>query len=268
MSRNIRLLAVDLDGTLLSSERKPVEISVEALRRARDAGIMVVLASGRVAPSVRYFAKLVGLDAPIVCANGSHVLDANDSDIYHLGLAPEVLTTLTEYADETSTHLNIYARERLMFHRDSGWVDMYRKRVGMMEPTLASSEELIGLEATKLMLVDTPENIPGHIAQTKVLLHGLKVRLVQSEPEYLEFLHPDADKGSGLQAICDRYGIPQCETAAIGDYWNDLEMIRWVGFSAAIGNATPDVVSAAHVKVRTNEDAGVAEFVDLIFAQR
>ena len=88
--------------------------------------------------------------------------------------------------------------------------------------------------------------------------------LTESEPEYLEVLSANANKGLGLKALSEALGIAQGETAAIGDYLNDIEMIQWSGIGAAMGNALPEVKVSADIVVPTNEEAGVAYFIDYL----
>ena len=92
------------------------------------------------------------------------------------------------------------------------------------------------------------------------------LRTTDSEPHFMEFLAPGTSKASALREVGMRLGIPAYETAAIGDYLNDLEMVTYAGIGAAVGNAHPVLRENANVTVSTNEAGGVAEFVNLLLS--
>ncbi len=257
----IRLLAIDLDGTLLTRERRPHPESTRAIRRAIGAGVTVALASGRVRPSMRPFAEEIGLEGPMVCGNGAHVLGPNGDEILHDPLPADAFEVVRRYAEEEGVHLNMYTRHELLFLHETPWGDVYRSRVAVTEPRLTTLDEIRAQVVTKAMIIDDPESIPRHKASLAPLLGG-RAHMTESEPEYLEFLSPSADKGTGLRALAEFLGIAREETAAIGDYLNDLGMLRWAGLSAAMGNAAEPVKQAAQRVMPTNDEGGVGTFID------
>ncbi len=265
----IRLVAIDLDHTLLTSERVPHPASAAAIRRAREAGVIVVLASGRILPGIRPFAKMLGIeDAPFICGNGSLVLGPNETEIAHWGVSNEVFDIVYEYSNIHRVHMNVYTREDLFFLSDSRWGEEYVGRVRNISPRLATPEELRKMQLSKVMLVDEPSQIPVHQAAVGAQIRDIDVRMTLSEPEYLEFLSPKATKGAALSTIASVLNIRQEETAAIGDYLNDLEMLRWVAVGGAVANALEEVKREADVVVASNEDGGVGEFIDSVVLNR
>jgi hydroxymethylpyrimidine pyrophosphatase-like HAD family hydrolase len=131
-------------------------------------------------------------------------------------------------------------------------------------PKSATADEVRQMNLLKLILIDHPSAIKGHHDALADLLSPRLGALTESEPEYLEVLSPEASKGLGLKVLSESLSIAQSETAAIGDYLNDLEMVQWAGIGAAMANAQPEVKSIAQVEVATNNDAGVAEFIDYL----
>lgn len=258
----IQLLAIDLDGTLLTHDKQIPARSREAIHRAKKTGVAVVLASGRIRPSMRKFSDQLDLsEGPMISGNGTHVSLEPTLDLLHDPLVARGLEIISSYAEANDVHLNIYTPTRLFFLKETAWGDLYRSRVETVVPETYSSD-LGGEHCLKALIVDSPDRMPTHTQNLLAELTGFNIRATESEPEYLEFMSSTASKGSALVALAKRLGIPIEDTAAIGDYLNDLEMIQVAGLSAAVSNAHSLVKETANVVVSSNEEAGVAEFID------
>ncbi len=264
----IRLLAIDLDGTLLDYQRQLTLDGAAAIGRARDCGVVVVLASGRIFPSMRPFAEAMGIVGPFVCANGGHVIDATGNELEFHSLDLKARRTIIDFALTKGLHLNAYTRDELLFLQETPWSQVYRSRVRAVIPRVAKIEELLSASISKMMLVGEPKEMPSLRKEIEPTLDPMCARITESEPEYLEFLSPIAHKGSGLAAIAQSMGIRREETAAIGDYLNDVEMLEWAGISGAVENAAQATREVADVLVESNENGGVARFIDLYVLSR
>lgn len=263
-----RLLAVDLDGTLLTSERTPHPVSAAALRAAQDSGVMVVLASGRIRPTMLPIAAEAGVCGPMICGNGAHVVDAEGLDIAHWPVPKAVYDVIWPYALEVGAHVNVYTRTELIFLSESEFGEEYARRLRTMEPTLLSPEEAREKEITKVLVMDHPERIPTHRKRILEMIDPQLGRATESEPDYLEFFATGVSKGLALKTLAEHLGIEQSECAAIGDYLNDAEMLEWAGVSATVANGHPALKSIASMVVASNEEAGVAEFVEHLLGSR
>jgi Cof subfamily protein (haloacid dehalogenase superfamily) len=259
-----RLLAIDIDGTLLNSERLLSDKNQRAIEKAVAAGIQVVLASGRIAASVRQFSDQLGLGPAMVCSNGAHVQGRKGEELLHINLGQAAVDASLEYAKVSSAHCSAYTRNELYFLSESPWGEVYRKRVRAVQPIRAAPEDVRCLPLLKLIFIDEPEAIAQHRFRLEQVLTPSIACLTESEPNYLEVLPPDANKGRGLEVLSRSLGISQHETAAIGDYFNDLEMVQWAGLGAAIGNAEDSVKEAADLVVPSNDESGVAAFIELL----
>lgn len=268
IAATVRLVAIDLDGTTLDQSRKLVPESAAAIRELASIGITIVLASGRIQPSLQPYADELGLIGPFVCANGAHVVGLDGRELSHDSLARPVVRQIIDYAAENKVHLNLYARDRLFFLAQSDWGETYRSRASSLKPEILPPEELLEQEITKLMLIAQPESIVAHQEQLARRLGRLPVQFTESEPEYLEFLAPGVNKGQALTTVAESLGIPMAQTAAIGDYLNDVEMLRVSGIGAAVGNAHEETKRAARIVVSSSDRAGVAEFLRWIRSSR
>jgi Cof subfamily protein (haloacid dehalogenase superfamily) len=258
-----RLLALDIDGTLLTSDRQIHQAHMEAVKRAISGGITVVLASGRSLPSMRPFLDQLELrGGPAIAANGAHVVGPGEVDIAVERLAVHERLTIIEFAEERSLHLNAYSTDKLYFHHESEWGEMYMRRVKSVLPTPCTTAEFRTLSAVKLMLVGDPVRLQHERALIGQRLDATKVAMTFSEPEYLEFLPGGIDKGWGLRVLAEHLGIAQAEAAAAGDFHNDLEMLAWAGMSAAMATAPDEVKAVATMVVPGSDEGGLAIFIE------
>jgi len=261
----IRLIALDLDGTTLGSDRRPSPGSIDAIAEARAAGIMVILASGRIASSVRDFSAQLATDSALVASNGAYAELGPDQMVHHLPVDDRVRDIILEYAAETGIHLNVYRKDEMVMRHDSAMGDLYLSRVSNLTPFYRTDDELRNEPATKLLIVDDPDQLKRHEAAIRARINGMEVETlfstVYSEPEYLEFLNPNADKAYGLRALGERLGIQLEEMAAIGDYWNDAAMLAAVGLSGTVENAPKELKSQVHHVFAKNDEGGASEFI-------
>lgn len=257
------MFVTDLDGTLLTSERTPHGPGSEALRLLQSAGVTVCLASGRAVHTMRPIAEQIGLSGPLVSSNGAFVVDRCGNVVHDVRVSSDQTVHLLEFARQHGVHVNLYVDDTILVTK-SGWeCNLYESRTGC-RTTLAGPAETQGVQPQKVLFVDTPDRHDSHRAALTgwAASHGLSV--VVSEPEYLEFLPNGVNKGAGLKILADHMGLEPREIAAIGDWTNDLEMVAWAGFSAAVGNAHESVRSAARILVASNDDGGVHEFAQII----
>lgn len=264
----IRLLACDLDNTLLSPDREIDPENVAAIHRAVEAGIQVVLASGRIQTSIRIFAEQLGLTGPLIACNGSDGVYVGGQPIFHRRLDPRAVRAILSYCAAMGVQANAYTATQVFFVTESSWAEEYESRVRSVRPGSIDLESACSLDVSKVLVIDDAERIPEHRSAISNLIKGIPVRWTESEPEYLEFLPDGVSKGTALATVAEHLGIAQVETAAIGDYLNDLEMIEWAGIGAAVANAHPEVAAVANKHVSSHDHHGVAEFIDFLLSQR
>jgi hypothetical protein len=257
----VRLIALDLDGTLLTSRRELSAGSREAVAEARERGVQVCLASGRALNTMLPFARQLGLSGPIVSCNGAYVLGADGEELQHLTLPGPVRDKVLGFAQARGLHTNLYSGGAVYFSHDGEWAELYRERTGLKEEGVVSYEAMAGMAATKVLFVDSPEAVQGHYLETSKLLVSGEAAITLSEAEYIEFLPPGVNKAVGLARAAKALFLHRDEVAALGDYLNDLEMLLWAGFSGAVANAQAPVLEQADLVVASNDGGGAAEFI-------
>lgn len=257
------MLAIDLDFTLLNGEREISEENRLAIRRAGEAGIAVVLASGRGAAGMRPFAQILDLDGAMVTCNGALVARRDGTVIEEHLLEPQRLAKVIDFAQSGGHHLHLYCREEVLMPAHTEWAEIYVHRAKQHPPRAVGWDGMTRATPNKAIIVASPETVLA-IEPAARMLFEEEGAVLLSEPEYLEFVCPWASKATGLAAVANSLGIPRENTAAIGDYYNDLSMIEWAGHSAAVENARPEVKRAADVVVSAHDENGVAEYIDLL----
>lgn len=259
----IRLIACDMDGTLMTSARVPHPENVAAIRKIVDAGIYFCLASGRGIQTIYPTAKMMGLSGPIISSNGGYVVGLNGEEVHHYHLSMEAKRVIVEFALEHDLHLNGYFKNEIAFSSGGRFAELYVSRTGC-EAEICHPREMLDRDATKLLYVAEPEVLvelrPG-IAER---LSELGISVVISEPDYLEFLPPGINKGAGLEKLCEYLGIDRMEVAAIGDWLNDKEMLEWSGTSAAVENGHSEIRAIADHVIPSNDEGGVAIFLEFV----
>jgi hypothetical protein len=257
----IRLIALDLDGTLLTSDRELSLRAREAVQSAVDQGVIVCLASGRAVSTIFPFADQLGLAGPIVSCNGAYVLGLDREEIHHSSLPEDLARVVLEYARTNNVHTNLYTRGEVYFSQDGEWARIYRARTGITEQSVIDPAAMGAVVATKILFIDDREAILRHHEEMSKLLDSSGAEIVLSEAEYIEFLPPGIDKSVGLKAVASALSLQRHEVAAVGDYLNDLEMVRWAGFSGAVANGAAEVREQADLVVASNDNGGAAEFI-------
>lgn len=263
----IKLVAIDIDGTLADRNRQVSAANRQAIERLKSKGVIVVLASGRIGWSVETFQKVVGLNGyPLVGTNGCEVIGWDRARVQEFWLSRTLKKTALDIAEAAGIHVNGYAPRQLYFTQDGDFANLYRSRVEGANPQIVTSKDLLETNLLKLLFIANPRVLDQIVADCSEAFSPLESTMTRSEPEYLEFLPAGTSKGSGLRLLCQSLGIQQNEVAAIGDYYNDLEMLEWSGISAAMGNAPSDLQSIADVVVNDNDSDGVAEFLNQLEA--
>lgn len=266
MSR-IRLVAFDLDGTLLNRDRELSDANRKALQKAHDEGLIICLASGRAIATILPFAEMLEIAGPIVSCNGAYVVDDKRAEVFHQGVPASALKVILDFAEEGGVHTNLYIRTQVFFSGQNEFGDEYVRRTRFLKPEISSYGGLRGMEATKMLFMDHPERIETHTARMREMLSDSDTVIAISEKDYVEFLPPGVTKGRGLQEVAQSLGLERNQVAAIGDYWNDLEMIEWAGFSGAVENAVDGVRSAADEIFPDHDSDGAAAFIEAVLAE-
>jgi Cof subfamily protein (haloacid dehalogenase superfamily) len=257
--RRVRLIALDLDGTLMGRDHTVSAANRSAVHDAVAAGIHIVLATSRWYMLAKRTAEQLGIHSPIICNNGAMVREASDgARLLDLRIPAEAARDIASAADELRC-------ERMVTVDDVTYVAT--SRAGMAAAAAAMGMQIADqlsehvVEGAESFLFFGREAVDAMLDRVRPAYAGqlnLASGYSESFPPYLNIVHGGADKGRALQLVCGHVGVPIEESMAIGDAAPDLDMLRVAGVSMAMGNAPDDVKSQVDVVGPSNDDDGVA----------
>lgn len=259
----IRMIASDLDDSLLNGQSLLTQRTLKALERAMAAGAKVVLASGRMVETMRGYAHQARVNAPIIAYNGALIYDlAAEKPVYERLVAPEDARAAIELAREKGVYIQAFVDGEYIFEEKNAWNERYEQLVGYPGRALhAPIEGALGRGAYKLLLIDAPERIAQVRPEFQRVFAG-RLECATSRPFYLEITAAGVDKRGALRALSDLLAIPPEEIAAFGDGQNDVAMLKFAGRGYALANARPEVLAQAPYAAPANDEDGVAQIVE------
>jgi Cof subfamily protein (haloacid dehalogenase superfamily) len=255
-----KLLALDLDGTMLPNEGVISDRAKAAVRSAQDAGIVVTVATGRTFPSTVVFATQLGVTStPVICYQGALIKNPATAEVlYEERLSTEVMREVVLYCRRRNLHLNVYTDDETYMERFESTGELYNRISRQIHKPVPDLLDVLDRRPTKCIFVsETKEATSALLPELKIEFAG-RMRVVRSHDMLIEGGPPDATKGTALARLATHLGIAQADTAAIGDNDNDAEMIAWAGLGLAMGNSSPDVLAVARVVLPSVWDDGAA----------
>ncbi|MGI8916108.1 MAG: Cof-type HAD-IIB family hydrolase [Chloroflexota bacterium] len=263
---SVRLLVLDIDGTLLDPSGQLTALTVQAVRDAVAHGCIVTLATGRRFRTARPIADALGLELPILVQNGALIKDSRTGEVlYHRHLATAGATCAIQYLWEAGAQPIIYENAFL----GEGVFTGPASRDGPVNGPYFDRYD--GLQRHETMAALLPSEPPLEVSavddatRLKAIAPGLVhpgLRVItttySSSAGFLEVLDAQCSKGEALLALAHRFDIAMAQTMAIGDNLNDLELMMAAGIGIAMGNARPEVQAVADIVTDSNAEDGVA----------
>jgi Cof subfamily protein (haloacid dehalogenase superfamily) len=259
-----KLIASDLDGTLVRSDGTICERTQRALAQVESAGALVVLCTARPTRWMRPLAEATGHRGVAICANGGVLWDLHTESVIEASpLEPQVLSEVVRLLTAAIPG-GAWAVER-----ESGFArePAYMTRWSVPEGTIVDAvEALVREPAVKLMLRHDRLLADELLELGRACVsHLVELSHSNSADGMLEIAAPGVSKATALARLCGRLGIDHSDVVAFGDMPNDLPMLHWAGHAVAVANAHPDVLAAADEVTGANDEAGVAQVLERLF---
>lgn len=237
---NYKLIALDMDGTFLTEDKRISAENKAAIQAAAEAGVTVMFATGRGIQNVAGYVEELQLAAPIVTVNGSEVWSAPDVLHSRTLLDVELLKEMRAIALEYDTWYWAYSVDGI-YNRDN-WPDDIDSRQWLKFGYYYEDADKLSAIRAKLEAWDVLE-------------------ITNSHPSNIELNPKGINKASGIRQVCGMLGIDMSQVIAMGDSLNDESMIREAGLGVAMGNAQEEIKKLADVVTGTNEEHGVAQII-------
>lgn len=269
---DIRLMAFDLDGTLLDDKRKIPEKNARALRRAAEKGIKLMICSGRAFEVQAGFMQEIGIDPIFASANGARIDASMHGPTIAESPIPEeaakrIFELLMEngmyfmtYARGRSYMLNVDEQKRLKKHHHAPGITHYGDLPFEIVGDVARCREECWKEAYKFVCFG--EDYDPRFDRLKAGLADLGLSISSSWRDNMEIMRPGIDKGYAIRRVCGEYGIPLENVMVFGDNTNDMPMLEIAGWPVVMANGEKCAVDMARIVAPPNHEAGVGEVIE------
>jgi len=260
-----RLIATDLDDTLLNENSKISERNRKAIEAARRKGVYFTLATGRMAQSTFRYARQLEVELPLITYHGALVCSLHEEKpYYYRPLEFALVRDIIKEAQERSHHVNLYLEDRLFVKEYNRITSFYKNFSSVeIEPVgdLVEYLDCRGMAPPKVTIIDKEEAMEEIEVILKERFPG-RLNLMLSRPSFLEITHNLATKGQALKTLAKDLGINREEIIAFGDSINDLDMLEYAGLGVAVENARPQAKEVADIIAPSHQEDGVAEIIE------
>ncbi len=258
-----KLIATDMDGTLLNSEKKLTERTVTALKKAREAGIIVCLSSGRPPRGLAPTCERVGGDLPLITFNGAEaVMSRSGTVLFENPIDYELACEAYELGREHGVEVTCWESDFLHLGAENDTLLDYRSMSGAPYDVVEDFSVLKGRSLRKVLWV-CPNGEVGESLRSKMAQHfNGRLNVATSSPTLIEFVGANVSKGVALHEVCRHLGIDVAETIAFGDGLNDIEMLKEAGKAVVMSNGHPEVKALADDIALSNDEDGVAVYIE------
>lgn len=260
---SFKLLALDLDDTLLNDKFAISPRNREAILEATRKGITVTLATGRMFRSALTYARELDLDVPLITYHGALVKKAySGEEIYHCPVPLKEAQEITAYLEERGCHLNLYVNDNLYVREDNHLTRYYVKIANVDFTSVGDLSKFLKEEPTKMTIINKDEVKLRQLWDNFKERYGQLLSIGLSRPYFLEITHARATKGQALSSLAHSLGVKREEIMAVGDSYNDIDMIKLAGMGVAVENGRQEVKEAADYITSSHQEDGVAEVVE------
>ncbi|MCR5063941.1 MAG: Cof-type HAD-IIB family hydrolase [Treponema sp.] len=264
---DVKLIAFDLDDTLLNDNREITDRNVEALRECARRGIYIVLCSGRAEDAILPFVRrleIAGMEAGryLIAINGCSIFDLHKrQQIFCKKVEPEILLRANEIAESFGLRSEVYTPDTIYYREETKWTKLDVDLCGLKGAKVDNYDEFLKTGFTKMLVPGEPEEL---LKLQKILRDEFKERAVifTSKPYFLEILPPNCGKGEAVKWLCESLGFGIEKAMGFGDSMNDESLIRMAGYGVAMCNGLDEIKKIADfVTEKDNNNDGIADFL-------
>lgn len=263
---NYKLIALDLDGTLLTTDKKISQKNKEVLQKAMEKGVHVVLASGRPVNGMKNAAQELGLyqkDNYILSFNGGRIINIKTGEcLFQADLPEGYLEKCHELAQKCGIGFVTYkGNDILITNDDNEYIQLEQRLNQLTRISPENIEEYVNFPVAKYLMAGDPALVEKAEPIFKEMA-GEALNVFRSDPFFLEILPPGIDKAFGLEKLIQILNIKREEVIACGDGYNDITMLKYAGLGVAMQNANDQAKAAADEITLSNDEDGVAAIVE------
>ncbi|MBE5821454.1 MAG: HAD family phosphatase [Clostridiales bacterium] len=284
-----KMIATDLDGTLLNSYGQITEKTKDALLKAQDKGVYIVFASGRVSSSIKSFAELIGIKGYIISGNGALVTDLETNEnIYTNVMDKNTVLKIISICEQNSISYNLYTLKdvytkkieysTLFYHMENKKLPEEKKiKINLCENIEKLIKESNDLKISKITICDKDRMVFNSIIRKLREVDGVNVldvshssrkvitvgtEAIEIKYNYTEVSKSGVDKWSAIEFLANKLNIDTNDIICIGDNANDIIMVENAGLGVIMGNAAPEYKERADFVTNSNDEEGVTNIIN------
>jgi Cof subfamily protein (haloacid dehalogenase superfamily) len=249
------MIALDVDGTLLNDQYELTPKTREAVTKASESGAVIVLCTGRGPANTLPILEELGLEGIVITHNGAAVVQSRDRSVLHeVTFEAEEIRSLAAYCRETGLHFDLHAPFDLYIETMTEPVKaMYEKF--MLKPVFVPDVAAVDANKVKMSIFGPQEWLD--VLEREWDQIGCGLRKIRSGLNFIDVQNPEATKGHALKELAKDLAIPQSRVLAVGNYYNDQEMIEWAGLGIAMANSPEPLKRIADAVTASNNEDGV-----------
>lgn len=257
-----KLIAIDMDGTLLTDDLEVTPGTIKAIQQAVAKGTTVTIATGRMYASAKQFAEKININVPLITYQGALIQDVEAGEvIYERLINPEISRELIDIAEARDIHLQVYQDDILYSAVENDRLKKYAEKTNVPYKVEPDLRKLAEKGFTKAIYIGEPDYLENMQVDLKSTF-GTSAHITKSTPYFLEVTHPEANKGAALRYLAKVMDIDISETIGIGDNYNDTELVAAAGLGVAMGNAVDSLKNDADFITLSNNEEGVKHVIE------
>lgn len=282
----MKLIASDLDGTLLNERGQVSEKNAAAIQKALDHGVQFVVATGRSWDSASKPLQAAGIVSPLISLNGAAIYDEKATLLHQVTMDRDVAKRVLEVSREAGMYLEFFTNEGIFSVSREYFLEVLVDIMQSANPELTEEEirsrAHLRFQSEPVTFIEDYDEVfemenviiykilgfslkPEKLAEVRQTLSQEGNLTITSSGEInLEFNHPDAQKGIALKRLVDQFQISMDDVVAVGDNWNDVSMLQAAGKGVAMGNASEEIKQLADEVTKKNTEDGVAAVIESV----
>lgn len=260
---NYKLIAIDMDGTLLTPDLDISKKTVETISKVIENKVMVTLSTGRMYLAALPLAKQLQLDVPIITCNGALTKCSKTGNEYDIKALPEkYYYEILKYCKDSGLSVSVYDNDEIFIEKNSENLEIH-EGMDKAEPKIVDSLEAVYSNSIiKILFNSSNKNKLKRHTEKLYEAYKDKLNFYFSLPYFVEIVNKSANKRNALENLSHKLGIQREEIIAIGDNFNDLDMIQYAGLGVAMGNAPGYLKEEADYVTYSNDEDGVRHVLE------